>query len=200
MISSRQELEYYLEADRLALGTEKTKPPLLGSEIWHAQILLRKIEFRMNQPPTLWNSILLKVLKFKYHYYSLALGFYIPPNVCGPGLNVHHHGLVVINQHTRIGKNCCIQQGVNIGRNYSHSEVPVIGDNVFIGPGAKLFGAIKIADDIAIGANAVVTRSFGEKGITIAGNPAKKISDRGSIGMIIRATEILDRRRSGQQL
>ena len=63
------------------------------------------------------------------------------------------------------------------------------GDNVYIGPGAMLFGPIRIADDIAIGANAVVNRSFLEPGITIAGAPAMKISDHGSEGLVIRGTE-----------
>lgn len=66
-----------------------------------------------------------------------------------------------------------IQAGVNIGVN--NGGVPTIGDNVYIGPGAKLFGAIEIANDVAIGANAVVTKSFTESNITIAGIPAKII-------------------------
>ena len=56
----------------------------------------------------------------------------------------------------------------------------IIGDNVWIGPGAKIFGKIFIADNIAIGANSVVNRSFAEQNITIAGIPAKKIKDSGN--------------------
>jgi serine O-acetyltransferase len=58
-----------------------------------------------------------------------------------------------------------------------------------------LFGPIRIADGIAIGANSVVNRSFEEPGITIAGAPARKVSDRGSDGLIVRGTEIAERRR-----
>jgi serine O-acetyltransferase len=58
--------------------------------------------------------------------------------------------------------------------------VPTIGDNVFIGPGAKLFGEINIGDNVMIGANAVVTKSFEEGCCRIAGIPAKKISDEGN--------------------
>lgn len=56
---------------------------------------------------------------------------------------------------------------------------PTIGDNVYIGPGAKIYGKIKISDNIVIGANAVVGRSFEEPNICIAGAPAHKISDKG---------------------
>jgi len=68
---------------------------------------------------------------------------------------------------------------VNIGsRAGTDTEAPIIGNSVCIGPGAVLFGQISIADNIMIGANAVVTRSFTEEGILIAGAPARKIDRR----------------------
>jgi serine O-acetyltransferase len=57
---------------------------------------------------------------------------------------------------------------------------PRLGDNVYIGPGAKIFGDIDIASNIAIGANAVVNKSFMESGISIGGVPAVKVSDNGN--------------------
>lgn len=53
--------------------------------------------------------------------------------------------------------------------------VPVIGDNCYIGPGAKLFGDIRIGNNVAIGANSVVNKSF-EDNVTIAGVPAKIVN------------------------
>lgn len=80
---------------------------------------------------------------------------------------------------------------VNIGTKAGYEDVaPKIGDNVYIGPGAKIFGQIAIADGIAIGANSVVNKSFLEPAISIAGVPAKKISERGSEGMLVKATEL----------
>jgi serine O-acetyltransferase len=72
--------------------------------------------------------------------------------------------------------------------------VPKIGNNVFIGPGAVVIGDIEIADGIAIGANSYVNKSFKEPNITVAGCPAKKISDGGSRYCWFRATEILRHR------
>ena len=53
--------------------------------------------------------------------------------------------------------------------------MPHLGNNVDIGYGAVLIGDITIADDIKIGANAVVNKSFTEPGVTIAGVPAKVV-------------------------
>ena len=97
----------------------------------------------------------------------------------GPGLSIAHYGTIVVNSNAKIGKNCRIQEGVNIGAS-GNERAPQIGDNVFIGSGAKIIGDIVIADGIAIGAGAIVVKSFTDKNITIAGNPAKKISDHGS--------------------
>ena len=102
----------------------------------------------------------------------------IPPNVFGPGLLVVHRGTVVVNPTAKIGENCRVHACVNIGGWNGGS--PVVGNNVYIGPGAKLFGPIEIADNIAIGANSVVNKSFTESGISIAGIPAKKVSDKGN--------------------
>lgn len=62
-----------------------------------------------------------------------------------------------------------------------NGKAPTIGDNCFIGPGAKLFGDIKIGDNVAIGANAVVNKDFGDN-VTIAGVPAKVESKKGTNG------------------
>jgi serine O-acetyltransferase len=47
-----------------------------------------------------------------------------------------------------------ISQQVTIGA--SNGGSPTIGDNVYIGPGAKIFGKIRIGNNVRIGANCVV--------------------------------------------
>ena len=56
-----------------------------------------------------------------------------------------------------------------------NNSCPVLGKNVELGIGAKVIGGITLADGIRIGANAVVTKSFLEANITIAGVPAVKV-------------------------
>lgn len=57
-------------------------------------------------------------------------------------------------------------------------EAPHIGNNVDIGVGAKILGGIEIADDIKIGAGAVVVSSFTTKGATLVGIPAREVKNR----------------------
>lgn len=108
----------------------------------------------------------------------MRLGFDIPVNVFGPGLNIHHWGCIVVNAWAHVGKNCNLQQGVTIGMNLGGTASATIGDNVFIGTGAKIIGDVKIANGCVIGANAVVTKDFLEENSIIAGVPAKVIGYR----------------------
>ena len=64
---------------------------------------------------------------------------------------------------------------LNEGAKHFIDDAPIIGNNVEVGFGAVIIGKVKIADGIKIGANSVVTNSFLEPNITIAGVPAKKI-------------------------
>lgn len=65
--------------------------------------------------------------------------------------------------------------GVNIGASAGRLEAPQIGDNVYIGPGAILFGNIKIANNVTVGANATVNKDCLEENVVIAGSPAKVV-------------------------
>ena len=114
------------------------------------------------------------------HLWSLT-GIELHPNVAEPGLHIVH-GKVVINANAHIGKNCKIFSDVTIGWNGSFDSkgAPIIGDRVFIGTGAKIIGDIRIANDVVIGANAVVTKDITEPGTTWVGIPARKINNQGS--------------------
>jgi serine O-acetyltransferase len=95
-------------------------------------------------------------------------------------LAIAHKGTIIVNSGALIGENCRLHVGVNIGTIPGCGHVaPKIGDNVYIAPGVKIYGNIEIASGVVIGANAVVTKSFLQENICIAGVPAKKISDIG---------------------
>jgi len=103
----------------------------------------------------------------------------------GKGFYIGHYGGIWIGPAVKIGENCNISQEVTIGvggkgemRGY-----PRIGNNVYIGPGAKMFGNITVGDNVAIGANSVLSKSVPENAVLI-GNPARIVGYEGSDGMI----------------
>jgi serine O-acetyltransferase len=180
MIETEEELLFYLDADKFALGRSGS-PSLLGDEIWKFQILLRKCEYLKRKRGL--SRLKYKYLSFVRKRLAFKLGFDIPEGVFGAGLRLNHFGGIVVNGASRVGRWCDLHQGVNIGagnprvRTGAHS--PNIGDHVWIGPGAKIYGDITIGSRVQIGANAVVGRSFGDD-ITIAGVPARVIREEGT--------------------
>ena len=85
-----------------------------------------------------------------------------PGAVIGPGLLISHGAGIVIGGYARIGRNAILLHQVTIGSpDPSRIEaMPVIGDNVFIGAGAKVIGAVTVGNDAFIGVNAIVTRDI----------------------------------------
>lgn len=104
---------------------------------------------------------------------SERLGITIGPNCFGKGLYIPHYDSIVVNDTAVFGDNCIIKNGVNV------SEGVVCG-GIYLDAGAKLLIGVHLVDIIIVGANAVVTKSFFEQNIVIAGLPAKKISDNGT--------------------
>lgn len=87
----------------------------------------------------------------------------------GEGLVILHGHGIIINRFSKIGINCTIYHGVTIGS--TGKMPPVIGDNVFIGCGAKVLGEITIGNNVKIGAGAVVVKDIPDN-VTVIGVPA----------------------------
>lgn len=81
-----------------------------------------------------------------------------------------HPNGVVIHPHAIIGDDCVIMQQVTIGE-IRAGQVPVVGDKVYIGAGAKILGGIRIGDGASIGANAVVLQDVPDGWVAV-GIPA----------------------------
>jgi serine O-acetyltransferase len=126
------------------------------------------------------------VARILLHHLTYKLGIWIPPATeIGSGFYIGHFGGIIVSRRSVIGKNCNISQGVtlgqaNRGKNKGH---PTLGDNVYIGPGAKIVGAVKIGSNVAIGANCVVTTDIPDNSVVV-GVPGKVISQEGAAGYI----------------
>lgn len=105
------------------------------------------------------------------------------PTQCkiGKGLYLPHAGGIVLHPKVKMGDYCTLSQDVTIGEGGRGEKkgTPKLGDRVYIAPGARIFGDITIGNDVAIGANAVVTKDLPDNAVA-AGIPAKIISYQGS--------------------
>tara|TARA_R110001592_G_scaffold283444_1_gene551323 strand:- start:545 stop:1069 length:525 start_codon:yes stop_codon:yes gene_type:complete len=86
------------------------------------------------------------------------------------GFVIMHPVGIVINSKVVGGNNITLESGVVIGDEKGQS--PVLKNNIFVGAGAKIIGLLIVADDVKIGANAVLTKNA-DKGATMLGIPAK---------------------------
>lgn len=179
MIKTKEDYLRFLKSDQKALGAF-TKFPLLSENImvlltdpcWKFQKILRTLEYYINCKNTTIHMPYILYLKSKFIKMSIDLGFTIPTNVFDEGLAIVHYGSIIVTRHAQIGKNCTIHSAVNISGGIAGAKVK-IGNNCFIGPGAKIIKPVVIGNNVKIGANAVVTKDFPEDNITLAGVPAK---------------------------
>ena len=175
MIKYKTDYLNYLQTD---LANSDFKPTLKSrffNEIWLYQRLLRKQEYYNNCTKGAVSSVVKFWLEYRRKRLGNRLGFSIPCNVFGPGLSIAHIGTIVVNAKVKVGANCRIHVCVNIGAAKDKNEAPIIGDNAYIGPGAKLYGGITLGDNVSIGASAVINKSFPEGNCTIVGVPGKAI-------------------------
>jgi serine O-acetyltransferase len=90
----------------------------------------------------------------------------------GPEFVLVHSNGVVINGAVRGGRNVKIEHQVTIGAERGQS--PLLGDDIFIGAGAKIIGPVRIGSGVRVGANAVVLADVPD-GATAVGVPARNI-------------------------
>ena len=128
------------------------------------------------------------IARMRLRRISFNSGIQIPDGTqIGRGFYIGHFGAIIINGKAILGNNINISQDVTIGQanRGNNKGTAVIGNEVYIGPGAKIVGAVKIGNNVAIGANAVVTKDITDN-TCVAGVPAKMISDQGAEGYVNR--------------
>jgi serine O-acetyltransferase len=179
MITDKSCYKYYIERDLKAYQLHQFSfYNYWRMDCLRFQLRLRKIEYLHNRKDqSIFTRIRLIALETINHRLATRLGLTIPKNVFGPGLCIVHYGTIVVSPKAHIGENCRIHPSTCIGE---YNGAPTIGNNVYIGPGAKLFGSINVGNNVAVGANAVVNTDI-PNNVTIGGIPAKIISTKSSI-------------------
>lgn len=187
-ITNRTDYSEFLKADLEAHGLlqwhwyMRFKHPEI-----HYQRVLRRVEYYASSANALtriaWSFARLYLARL-----SVQTGISIPPGVFGRGLAIAHYGSIVVNDKARVGKYCRIHSATNIG--IGKNGAPIIGDFVYIGPGAVISGGIQIGSRSAVGANAVLLTDIPPQSIAV-GVPAKAISNRSSFGAMPEAIQLV---------
>lgn len=110
-----------------------------------------------------------------YSVFKRRYGCDISPKAnIGPGLRMTHCSDVVIGPNVRLGRDVVIFNGVTLGNRLGScgEGMPLVGDGVLLGTGAKILGPIEIGDAARVGANAVVLDSV-PAGAVAVGVPAR---------------------------
>jgi serine O-acetyltransferase len=112
------------------------------------------------------------------HFARFVTGIEIHPGASiGQGLFIDHGMGVVIGETAEIGEGCHLMQGVTLGGTSNRREKrhPTLGNNVAVGAGAQLIGAITVGDHARIGAGSVVVSSV-PANATVVGVPGKVVA------------------------
>jgi serine O-acetyltransferase len=161
----RADLRASLNADGARPGRAEVVMRMLLTTRLQAVILLRLAQWAHRRLPPL--AAVLKYINV------VVTGADIAPEArFGPGLKLFHPSGVVVGPRCIAGADCTLMQQASLGENEGGS--PRLGDRVFIGAGARLFGGVELGDDCIVGANAVVVSSF-PADTFIGGVPAKII-------------------------
>ena len=183
MIQTKEDLKRYILEDNGYLNDIRDKKTSFFMRLVHDEEYmickylkyLRKQEYYINTSKGNKIKELLALLyERKKHNLGNKLGFYIGPNCFDSGLTIYHHGSIIVNPSAKIGKNCKLHGNNCIGNKGNSNETPVIGNNADLGFGSVVIGNVRIANNVTVGANAVVTKSFDEDGSVIVGVPAKR--------------------------
>lgn len=182
-INNKEDLKYFLNIELGLIKKNCKKRYLIFPYVIYEERIkyrfiknLRKAEYHCNCNHKIRGFL------YKNRHYHLQNKYLlnIPMNSIDVGLNIAHVGPITINDNCIIGKNFKVYPMVVIGNNEfkDHVSCPKLGDNVYVGSGAKIIGNISIADGCIIGCNSVVTKSFDVKNAILVGIPAqiKKLS------------------------
>jgi len=129
----------------------------------------------------LWNFGLPLVPRILSQMTRALTGIEIHPAAkIGRGVFIDHGMGVVIGETAEIGNRCLLYQGVTLGGTGKESgkRHPTLEENVVVGAGAKVLGAIQVGENTRIGAGSVVVRDV-EADSTVVGIPGRVVHQSG---------------------
>jgi len=150
-------------------GDFRTYDGRWGAQGFWVMVVYRFGRWRYGVRPLLLRKLFSLIYHILYKIVQMVSGIELPCEVAvGRNFIIDHFGGIIISGYAKFGDNCRIRDGVVVGmRRLEEKCAPTVGNNVDIGSGAKLLGAIKIGDNVLIGANAVVLCDIPQNSIAV---------------------------------
>lgn len=178
MISSKRELKFYIMADMM-MNRGKFKWSLID-RIKHlflpdyVMCYLKSMRYcaYYTECQGITPPLFLKIYHgIRYRKLGLKLGFSIGSRSLGYGVVIPHYGTIVVGGSNRIGNYAVLHTSTCISDNSK-----IIGNALYLATGAKMTNQLILGDNVSVGANSVVNKSF-PSNCMIAGAPAVRIKE-----------------------
>lgn len=181
MITSKQELRFYIQADMMMNRgkfrwslKDRLKHLLIPDYTMRYLKAMRFQDYYSRCPHLNPFKLLYKAYyAVQYHRLGVKLGFSIGYSTLGYGVVIPHYGTIVLGNTNRIGNYAAIHTSTCIA-----DTGKAIGNGLFLATGAKVTRHLTLGDNVSVGANSVVNNSFNSN-CMIAGSPARFIKDAG---------------------
>lgn len=178
MIHNKQELRFYIVADRIINGfpmNVSIKEHLTAFFFQNSKLQIlnflkymrKTCYYHSVKKTSICKLLLAKWYGYRYSKLSIKLGFSIGPNVFGYGLLIPHYGTIVVNSEVRAGNFCVLHTSTCIG-----GANKIIGDALYLASGAKIMGNINLGNGISVASGSLVNKSFADHEL-LGGMPAK---------------------------
>lgn len=172
-IRTKKELKFYILADRM-MNTGYFHYPIrlrlfqltVHNYIMDYLVVMRKCSYYKHQGGV-FSKICYVYYRRKFHQLGVKLGFSMGCDTLGYAPWIPHHGTIVIGENNKLGKFACLHTSICITATNKS-----IGDTFLCGTGSRLTKVEVLGNNVQVGANSVVNKSFQRDGIVIAGAPA----------------------------
>ena len=178
-IYTKKQLKFFIQADRMMnRGTfnysikDRLIHIVLPDYIMKYLYMMRKLSYYTHKKHNKLTLLIRQYYRIRYYHLGIKLGFNIGYDACGYGLVLTHYGSLGIGGSNRLGNYCVIHTLTSITDNGK-----VIGDALYLAKGAIITSKLSLGNNISVGANSVVNKSFLQNNIMIAGAPVKYIKD-----------------------
>lgn len=175
MINSKNELKFYIMADRIIAGLNPQKKLLeriltvITPElqiIKYLELMRKASYYGQLKKKSLLYCFISKYFDIRYRNMGKKLGFSIGKDVFGYALFIPHYGTIVVNNGVRAGNYCVLHTSTCIG-----GDGKLIGNALYLSSGAKIMGRLQMGDFVSVATNSLVNKSVGDN-VLVAGLPA----------------------------